>query len=266
MADFSLKATSPQLLALDFDGVICDGMEEYFQTSLRVYEQIWCDRDRSTLKGFAADFAQLRPLIESGWEMPLLLRSLVLKIPVADIRQNWAQVCDDLRQRENLDPSFLTQTLDRIRDQAIATDLASWLQLHRFYPGIIERLRQLQASSTLVYIVTTKEGRFVRQLLSEQGVELSERQIIGKEIAQPKYETLGQLIESHRLAPGQVWFVEDLLKTLEKVHKQPKLSGIGLFLADWGYNTPQTSAAIANSPSFHLLSLAQFCQDFSHWL
>jgi hypothetical protein len=82
MANFPLKVTSPQLLALDFDGVICDGMEEYFQTSLRVYEQIWCDRDRSTLNEFAADFAQLRPLIESGWEMPLLLRSAVSsKVP-----------------------------------------------------------------------------------------------------------------------------------------------------------------------------------------
>ena len=31
----------PTILALDFDGVICDGLIEYFQTFWRTYCQIW---------------------------------------------------------------------------------------------------------------------------------------------------------------------------------------------------------------------------------
>lgn len=266
MSPSSPKDPSPHLLALDFDGVICDGMREYFQTSLRTYEQLWQDSDHATLNACAENFYTLRPLIESGWEMPLLLRSQILEIPLGDIRQNWSQICPGLLRRENLNKTHLTQILDRVRDQWIAEDPLGWLHLHRFYPGVIDRLRQLQTSSIPFYIVTTKEGRFVRQLLQEQGVAIAPHQIIGKEIAQSKSETLRQLKQSHQLASRQLWFVEDLLKTLEKVNQQPDLSGMGLFLADWGYNTAQTRAAIANDPTIHLLSLAQFSQDFPYWL
>ena len=31
----------PNILALDFDGVLCDGMREYFETSRRTYMKIW---------------------------------------------------------------------------------------------------------------------------------------------------------------------------------------------------------------------------------
>ena len=30
-----------RILALDFDGVICDGMAEYWQTAWRTYTQVW---------------------------------------------------------------------------------------------------------------------------------------------------------------------------------------------------------------------------------
>ncbi|MEN9520383.1 MAG: hypothetical protein RLZZ381_2971, partial [Cyanobacteriota bacterium] len=31
----------PDILALDFDGVVCDGLLEYFATTKRAYQQIW---------------------------------------------------------------------------------------------------------------------------------------------------------------------------------------------------------------------------------
>jgi hypothetical protein len=69
---------SPRILALDFDGVLCDGMIEYFQISKRTYETLWPE---IIPEDFFPSFSQLRPVIETGWEMPLLLRSLVLGIP-----------------------------------------------------------------------------------------------------------------------------------------------------------------------------------------
>ena len=65
-----------------------------------------------------------------------------------------------------------------------------WLGLHRFYPGVIERLKQILDSTVELYIITTKEGRFVKQLLQRQGIDLGEARIIGKENKRPKYETL----------------------------------------------------------------------------
>jgi len=173
--------------------------------------------------------------------------------------------------QENLEPVLLAKTLDQVRDEWINQDLDGWLNLHRFYHGVIERLKSLLSSSTLLYVVTTKESRFVQKLLADQGLELNRESIIGKEVKQPKYQTLQQLLEQHRLSPHELWFVEDLLPTLLLVNQQLDLTGVGLFLADWGYNTEAARNSLSSPssqssfPNIHLLSLSQFSQDFSQW-
>src|SRR5262245_13629838 len=74
-----MSATSPTLppdiLALDFDGVLCDGMREYFETSRRAHNRVWPAGPRVGNEVFPA-FDRLRPVIMTGWEMPLLLRAI----------------------------------------------------------------------------------------------------------------------------------------------------------------------------------------------
>ncbi|NEP52720.1 MAG: HAD family hydrolase, partial [Moorea sp. SIO3C2] len=157
--------------------------------------------------------------------------------------------------------------LDTIRDKWITTDLDGWLSLHQFYPGVIERLEQiLSTNTTQVYIVSTKEGRFINQLLLQQGIKLPQDRIIGKESKRPKHQTLRQLIETF---PGEgvtLWFVEDRLKSLQSVQQQPDLKPVKLYLADWGYNTKTEQEFACNDQKIHLLSLEQFSQDFSNWI
>ena len=46
----------PDILALDFDGVLCDGMREYFEASRRTYMRVWPDEQpqaRSSFPPFA---------------------------------------------------------------------------------------------------------------------------------------------------------------------------------------------------------------------
>ena len=118
-----------------------------------------------------------------------------------------------------------------------------------------------------VYIVTTKEERFARQLLAQAGIELSPDQVFGKAVKQPKYKTLLDLMHKHGLTRAeQAWFVEDRLKTLQLVKQQADLDGIGLFLADWGYNIERDRNLAQQDDIIHLISLDQFSQPFSAWL
>jgi phosphoglycolate phosphatase-like HAD superfamily hydrolase len=255
----------PKILALDFDGVICDGILEYFQTTKRTYETLWEIGDRDRLDQFAEQFYRLRPVIETGWEMPILLRALVLEIPDENILDNWPSILKNLLESDQLDKSLIIQNFDKVRDEWITQDLESWLALHRFYPGVIERLKQILNSSTKLYIISTKESRFTQTLLSKKGVLINPQYILGKEVKQPKYIILRQILDQNQLNPEQIWFVEDLLKTLQLVADQPNLNNIGLFLADWGYNTQSIRNSIQNNPQIKLLSLSQFNQDFSNW-
>lgn len=257
-------AHSPSIFALDFDGVICDGLVEYFATTKKTYEQIWSSQVNSIDK-LAPSFYRLRPVIETGWEMPILLRALVLGIEEEQIFNNWLAIAKEIIDLEKLNSKEVSQQLDTVRDNWINADLEGWLQLHRFYPGIIQRLQQVLASPTQLYIITTKEGRFAQQLLQQQGIELSLQQIIGKESQRPKYETLRLLKDSTTVEELSIWFVEDRFKTLQLVRQQPDLRSVRLFLADWGYNTELEREAARYDPNIQLLSLEQFQQDFTAW-
>ena len=252
----------PNILALDFDGVICDGLIEYFASTKRAYQQIWSSEIADS---YAPSFYKLRPVIETGWEMPILLRALVLGISQTDILDDWKSTSLKLLETEGLEKSNVVQKLDGVRDSWIKNNLDEWLGLHRFYSGIINRLQQILNSDVKLYIVTTKEGRFVKQLLQQQGIDLPISNIIGKESKRPKYETLRIIRDSNTSQDLNIFFVEDRLKALQQVAQQPDLNFVRLFLADWGYNLKSDRTLASQDSRINLLSLEQFSQPFNAW-
>ncbi|MCC5643727.1 HAD family hydrolase [Nostoc sp. CHAB 5824] len=261
-----MTASSPIILALDFDGVICDGLIEYFEVAWRTYCEIWSPANDTPPDDLALRFYRLRPVIETGWEMPVLIKALVNGIPDGKILHEWVSIAPKLLLDDKLQAKEIAAKLDKQRDEWITTDLDGWLSLHRFYPGVIEKIKLTLDNGVKLYIVTTKEGRFVQQLLQQEGVNLPAEAIIGKEVKRPKYEILRELIQAAGEKPLSLWFVEDRLKTLQLVQQQADLEDVKLFLADWGYNTQAERETAQNEPRIHLLSLSNFSKDFSAWL
>jgi phosphoglycolate phosphatase-like HAD superfamily hydrolase len=252
----------PDALALDFDGVLCNGLKEYFQTSLRAYDQIWPDSKTKETLAWESIFGHLRAVVETGWEMPLVLRAISLGWSEADILLNWTQIRDQLLAAEKLDWRQIGHQVDTLRDHWIAEDVASWLNLHEFYPGVTTQLSQWIAQDFPVFIITTKESRFVQALLSQVGISLPASKIFGKDCREPKAQTLRSL---QKKGFSRVWFVEDRLATLQGICQQDDLQQVGLFLADWGYNTKGDREFALTHTSINLISLEQLSQGFAHW-
>jgi phosphoglycolate phosphatase-like HAD superfamily hydrolase len=261
-----MTANSPTILALDFDGVVCDGLIEYFEVAWLTYCQIWSPANDTPPDDLALRFYRLRPVIETGWEMPILIKALIEGFDDEQILQSWTSITPQILAADNLEAKAVSTKLDHLRDEWIQTDLNGWLSLHKFYPGVIERLKITLESEVQLYIVTTKEGRFVKQLLQQEGVNLPPENIFGKEVKRPKYETLRELINKANTQNVSLWFVEDRLKTLQLVQQQSDLNHVKLFLADWGYNTQPEREAGKNDPRIQLISLSHFAHDFSTWL
>ena len=261
-----MTANSPTILALDFDGVVCDGLIEYFEVAWLTYCQIWSPVDDTLPDDLALRFYRLRPVIETGWEMPVLIKALIAGFSDAQILQSWTTITAEILAANNLEAKAVSTQLDNLRDEWIEKDLDGWLSLHRFYPGVIERLKITLETEVQLYIVTTKEGRCVKQLLQQAGVNLPSDNIFGKEVKRPKYATLRELIKKANTQTVNLWFVEDRLKTLQLVQQQSDLNHIKLFLADWGYNTQLERETGKNDSRIQLISLSHFAYDFTTWL
>jgi phosphoglycolate phosphatase-like HAD superfamily hydrolase len=262
MREMSNITNTPDALALDFDGVLCNGLREYFQTSLKAYRHIWPDVAPDCPSTWEASFGKLRPVIETGWEMPLVLRALEQDWTETDILLHWPTIRSQLLEKENLDWRQIGAQVDSLRDRWILEDLDGWLALHSFYPGVAKQLQHWLNAELPVFIITTKESRFVRTLLAQVGIVLSGGTLYGKDCQQPKSATL-----RHLKAQGfrDIWFVEDRLATLTTIQTQQDLASIRLFLADWGYNTAMEREQAIATHGLHLISLSQFEQPFERW-
>ncbi|MCI3280482.1 HAD hydrolase-like protein [Synechococcus sp. PCC 6717] len=245
----------PSLLALDFDGVLCNGLREYFQTSWRVYQQVWQTSDVA-LADLEQQFYQLRPVITVGWEMPVLLRAILEEIPTAEISTHWPQVRDRLLHTYHLSAADLGQRVDGLRDEWIRNDWQHWLMLHDFYDGVVAAVQRWQAQGHAMAIVTTKEQRFVTYLLEQAGITVPATAIYGKEQQQPKPMILSQLQAAYGTP---LWFVEDRLGALLEVAATPELVSTRLFLATWGYTTADDCQQAQAHPRIQPLTLGEFC-------
>jgi hypothetical protein len=258
----------PNILALDFDGVLCDGMREYFETSRRTYVKAWPTDPMPGDDLFPA-FRALRPVIMTGWEMPIMLRAIVKGHPIAAVLQGWEKIRDALVHEGPLQGtalmSLLAHTLDEVRHEWIAANPRDWLERHVPYCSLDE-VRCLVAEPECSVLVTTKEGEFARQILEHWSVYLADIQ--GKEAGIHKCDNLRGLIAHYTEVCGRrprLWFVEDRLETLQHVTTHADLADVGLFLANWGYNTAEARASVQDGGRIRLLTLERFRQGLTVW-
>ena len=253
--------SNQKILALDFDGVICNGLREYFEIARRAYEQIW-QQDlvanlEITSETWRQDFYNLRPVVETGWEMPVVLRALQLGFTAGAILEDWGAIVQQIITNEHLQAPEIANIVDSLRDQWITKDVADWLSYHEFYPGVAAQIQEAQNLGIEILIISTKEGRFIKELLTRSEIDVPRSAIFGKETKCPKSEIL-QSILTNNPQLVTLWFVEDRLKTLEQVASLPDLESVKLFLADWGYNTQAMRDTILNQQRIQLISLAEF--------
>ena len=262
----------PGLLALDFDGVVCDGINEMLDSAWRTLVEVTGRTiPPSRHAELSTRFGALRPAIESGWEMVVLVGVLVEQDAVGDAAlrdgARWAAVRDAYVKANDLRPAAIAGAFDGVRDRWIAGDKAGWLARHRFYPGIAAWLQRLVAGGQLVYVISTKSKQFLDALLAWQQVTLPADRVIGRaEPKREKWDVLRGLAASHGLTTGDVWFVEDRLATLLEMRRHAAdFAAARLFLADWGYVFLDRDPAAARAAGIPVLHLTQATGPFEGW-
>ncbi len=223
------------IYALDFDGVICDSAVETGISGWRAAATIWDDFDSvDPSEQIIDDFKRVRPIMGTGYESILINRLLNDGESVQSILENFDHQKIGVMDSNQLDIEHLKQVFADVRDHWIQADLSDWIQKNPLFDGVIEKLNTYSEQG-IWYIVTTKQERFVKEILKANQVSVDEQRIFGLDRKKTKVEILLQLMEKH--TDCSMCFVEDMLSALIKVQNRPELGSVRLMLAEWGYNT-----------------------------
>ncbi|MCK5801960.1 MAG: HAD family hydrolase [Lentisphaeria bacterium] len=244
------------ILALDFDGVLCDSVRETGVSAWRAGREIWPEWGTTDPPPEVLDaFVRMRPALETGFQAIPMMRLAADGVPPETVLADGVALFERVIRSHGLDKNRLVALFGAARDAWIRNDPDGWLDAHDFFPGTIETFHAVMRT-TQVYILTTKQERFVHRLLQGAGVDFDQARVYGLERGVGKEQTLDMLATMH--PEGVIHFVEDRLPTLHRIEAAPTLADIKLYYADWGYGTQADLVEARASDRITVWSLQEF--------
>ena len=254
------------LLVLDFDGVIVDGIEEYWSSSRQTCLNMIFSQSKEMIympSEIPSTFKIMRPWVHYGWEMVILAAECSNKASrlnvngVQNFCKNYSRECSLALNQWGWTPSQLQDALNETRREAISNNFNQWLSSHQPFSPVVQCLQRLEPEGIEFAVLTTKSIEFTKKLLN--CFDLQPSVIFGHESGS-KIDVLKQLLSKRQIRG----FIEDRRSTLEKVLEDPKLQkSFPCYLASWGYLKPQDRD---NLPSgIKLINLETLRKPISNW-
>ena len=230
--------TTQKIFLFDFDGVIVDGMHEYWHSSLLACEKYlnspYISVDQKLYTKVPNSFKEIRPWVKYGWEMILIVHEIIkTENPLKnhnknDFINNYQQKCQSILNDNSWIAEDLQKILDKSREYQIEKDYEKWVNLHNPFFEVINFLKELTKIEIKTGIITTKGKIFAEKILKE--LNIFPELIFGYESG-TKLKITEKLTQTYEI----LGFIEDRKKTLIDIKQNSATSHIPCFLADWGY-------------------------------
>ncbi|MFC6066171.1 HAD family hydrolase [Streptomyces ochraceiscleroticus] len=219
-------------LAIDFDGVIADGLEECaLVTWLGVRGLDTSVPGAEQLKRVPGEFIERFRHIRNYSR--LLEHFVVAHLPMAATVDSQAEF-DVLLS--GLEPEYVrdfTARATAAREWLRTSEPDFWLDLHTLYPGMADLLHRYSGS---VVVVTAKDEGSVRAILVRHGLKHSVREVFGE--CGRKAEAVLDVSARWGVPVEHITFIDDNLTNVRKVAE----TGARARWALWGYGTPEHRA------------------------
>ena len=227
------------LLVLDFDGVICDSIDECFVSSWEA-----CQRLGGAVgpvpeppAGLPEAFARLRPYVRTGEDFLVMLHAAEHGDRVGD-----QTGFDALARRE--EPGTLARfkaLFYAARERLLAEERTRWLSLNRVYPHAREALLGALDSGLPLRILSTKKAPYILEILGANGIVIPAADVHYC-ASGPKVPRVRALLA--RSGCQRAAFVDDQIDYLLG-HDDAR---IDVYLASWGYVRPEWLAPPVRVP------------------
>lgn len=241
-----------KIYAFDFDGVICDSAIETGTAGWLVARKLWQDMPETMPTALMSQFRAVRPVMETGYEASLIMRLLYEGMSTEMLMDAFHHQIEALLLRDQLNVDDLKEIFGTTRDEWIAEDFDSWIEMNPLFDGIADKLKQIDTDNS--FIITTKQERFVDHILSANQITFPLERIFGLDRNLSKQQILTDL--SLERPEDEILFIEDRLPTLINVITDDRLDKVRLFLADWGYNTAVDRDSATSIKRIKTISLA----------
>ena len=259
---------------LDFDGVLCDSQGEVMSAGLAVARARWPDSfptnpPSADTGNLVAALSRVRPRLISGFESVLMARHVAEEGEKAerDILEcdDWSNRVEELLGAYGASAEDLQREFESWGRSRIEEDFDGWLGMNPLYAGVREAMDDCRSPT---YFASSKNGKRLVPLL---------RALLGIEVDLDSPRVFHTLIPPNELKlealrsvaarpvaehPGtQLHFVDDRFETLEYVleHAEEQLlKRYQLYLASWGYATPEEVDRARATPGVRVLDLKDF--------
>ncbi len=227
-----------KLILFDFDGVIVNGIDEYwFSSKLACERYLLSNSNNIDFKKFIEVpkiFVEVRPWVKYGWEMVLITHEILKTYePLNNLTknsflENYEENCSKLLLEYSWNSIQLQQCLDESRLFQINNDLKQWISLHQPFNEVVSFIRYAKRKGYKIGVISTKGKTFTSKILSN--LKLFPELIFGYESG-AKVDIISNLSLSYDI----IGFIEDRRKTLANILQTNQTKFINCYLADWGY-------------------------------
>jgi len=229
---------SKKLFLFDFDGVIVDGMNEYWHSALLACEKFLNPSDtlinQHLYKNVSNTFIEMRPWVKYGWEMLIIVHEIIKREdPLNNNNKShflnkYHQNCEEILSNNAWLSEDLQKCLDESRKYQIDKDFESWVNLHKPFYEVINFIEKIKKEKIKTGIITTKGKVFAEKILKK--LNIYPDLIFGYESG-TKVEIAATLANEYEI----IGFIEDRKKTLVEIKENNETKHIPCFLAEWGY-------------------------------
>lgn len=164
---------SPTVFFIDFDGVICDSLDECLVSSwIGYYRYYRKEEPKAVSSDLHKRFLSYRPFIRRGSDYLLIQELIDRNIKITSNEQ-----FDKYRRKAGVKlMDLFGDYFYRARDYLLKTDYSYWLNLNRIYSFILKPLMEASKKEN-IHILSTKKVKYIIEILKNNGITVSPERI-----------------------------------------------------------------------------------------
>ena len=233
------------LLCLDFDGVICDSINECRLIAFNTYLKLKNPSNNYVVKvelipdKVSERFNKYRYLVRPAKEYWLLME--LAANSNLDITEEIFEYEKKMKiPGINLSEKVFFDTRNFFQNNYYSY----WMGLHKIYDQFKVAWEGLKSKYN-IYIVTNKNKKAVQAILKHNNIEIEDEYLFTNENFKTKIQALEKIVAKENALRDDLIFIDDSLATINETIKIFKNS----YLANWGYNDSNDSIQSINNLS-----------------